>query len=104
VRNSKVLAQIFSALAAEPRVRIVQLLGKQTLCVGELARRLGMTQAAVSQHLRVLRQVGLVAAEKRGSFVHYSLDRRAAAAWKRAAQELLTPAPREQPCAKRQCR
>jgi DNA-binding transcriptional ArsR family regulator len=34
----------------------------------------GVTQSAVSQHLRVLRQAGLVRGERRGHFVHYSLD------------------------------
>jgi ArsR family transcriptional regulator len=35
---------------------------------------LGVTQSAVSQHLRVLRQAGLVQGDRRGAFVHYSLD------------------------------
>jgi DNA-binding transcriptional ArsR family regulator len=38
------------------------------------AERVGVTQSAVSQHLRVLRQAGLVRGERRGHFVHYSLD------------------------------
>jgi DNA-binding transcriptional ArsR family regulator len=45
------------------------------LCVNALTDRLGVTQSAVSQHLRVLRQAGLVWAERRGSFVHYRPDR-----------------------------
>ena len=45
------------------------------LCVNALAHQLGVTQSAVSQHLRVLRQARLVRGERRGTFVHYSLDR-----------------------------
>ena len=45
------------------------------LCVNALAHRVGVTQSAVSQHLRVLRQAGLVNGERRGHFVHYSLDK-----------------------------
>lgn len=45
------------------------------LCVNALANSLDITQSAVSQHLRVLRQAGLVRGERRGSFVHYSLNR-----------------------------
>ena len=38
------------------------------------AEALSYTQSAVSQHLRVLRQAGLVRGERRGPVVHYSLD------------------------------
>ena len=51
--------------------------GRGFLCVNALAHRLGVTQSAVSQHLRVLRQVGLVNGERHGAFVHYRLDREA---------------------------
>jgi len=60
--------------AAEARVRILQLLKQHALCVGALARRLDMSSAAVSQHLRVLRDAGLVEPDKRGSFVHYRVN------------------------------
>ena len=49
-------------------------------CVGALARQLGVSQSAVSQHLAVLRAAGLVADERRGYFVHYRLDRERLAA------------------------
>ena len=44
------------------------------LCVNALAHQLGVTQSAVSQHLRILRQAGLVRGARRGTFMHYSLD------------------------------
>jgi DNA-binding transcriptional ArsR family regulator len=73
------LTEIFKALSDPTRLRLVKLLGEckgeRTLCVNALAHRLGVTQSAVSQHLRVLRQAGLVRGERRGHFVHYSLDR-----------------------------
>jgi DNA-binding transcriptional ArsR family regulator len=71
------LAEIFKALSDPTRLRLVKLLGehKGALCVNALARVLGVTQSAVSQHLRILRQVGLVNGQRRGYFVHYSLDR-----------------------------
>lgn len=50
------------------------------LCVNALASRLDVTQGAVSQHLRILRDAGLVTAEKRGYFVHYRLTEAALAA------------------------
>ena len=81
------LATIFKALSDPTRLRLVKLLGDQPagecpgecnghgfLCVNALADRLGVTQSAVSQHLRILRQAGLVYGERRGPFVHYTLD------------------------------
>ena len=60
-------------MSSETRVRILELLRQQPLCVNALARRLGVSQAAVSQHLRLLKDAGVVESERRGSFVHYSL-------------------------------
>ena len=82
------LAEIFKALSDPTRLRLVKLLseqppgecpgecdGRRFLCVNALAHRLEVTQSAVSQHLRVLRQAGLVRGERHGSFMHYSLDK-----------------------------
>jgi DNA-binding transcriptional ArsR family regulator len=70
------LADTFKALSDPTRMRLVKLLseGGGALCVNALAHKLGVTQSAVSQHLRVLRQAGLVRGERRGYFVHYALD------------------------------
>jgi DNA-binding transcriptional ArsR family regulator len=85
------LARVLKALSAPVRVRIVQLLGGQALCVGALAGRLEVTQGAVSQHLRILRDAAIVVDEKRGCFVHYRLNERTLARWRAALDELLTP-------------
>lgn len=70
------LADMFKALSDPTRLRLVKMLSgnKGALCVNALSHMLGVTQSAVSQHLRVLRQAGLVRGERRGSFVHYALD------------------------------
>lgn len=76
------LVEIFKALSDPTRLRLVKLLNDcqpgvcegGALCVNALAHRLGVTQSAVSQHLRILRQAGLVNGARRGSFMHYSLD------------------------------
>lgn len=80
------LSDIFKALADPTRLRLLRLLSGQSivfcggqcdgqtfLCVGALAEKLKVTQSAVSQHLRILRQAGLVRGERRGAFMHYSL-------------------------------
>ena len=70
------LSEVFKALSAPTRLKLVRLLGqhKGALCVNALAHRLDVSQSAGSQHLRVLRQTGLVKSERHGSSVHYLLD------------------------------
>ena len=66
-------AELFAALADPTRVRIVGLLAHTELCVGDLCLVLGMSQPAVSHHLRLLRTLRLVEARKEGKHVFYSL-------------------------------
>jgi DNA-binding transcriptional ArsR family regulator len=79
VDDIKETARVFKALSDETRLRLLKLLADQgpegALCVGALARRLEVTQSAVSQHLGILRMVGLVIDERRGYFVHYRVNR-----------------------------
>jgi ArsR family transcriptional regulator len=80
-KRTREQANIFAALADPTRLRLVKLLCRQhdpdALCVNALAYYLGVTQSAVSQHLRVLRGLGLVRGERRGYRVHYFVDRNA---------------------------
>ena len=69
------LTHIFKALGDDTRLRIIDLLLTHDLCVGALAKRLGISGPAVSQHLKVMRKSGLVRGEKRGYWTHYSIDR-----------------------------
>lgn len=87
--NAEELARISKVLSAPARVRIVQLLQRRAFCVGALSARLDITQGAVSQHLRVLRDAGLVASEKRGYYVHYHINERTLAKWKKLVDQLL---------------
>ena len=86
------LAQVFAVLATDARVRITRLLKEGPLCVNALARRLQITPAAVSQHLRVLRSAGVVTAEKHGYYVHYQLNEETLALWRKETCRLLDPA------------
>ena len=52
---------VFAALSDPTRVRILDLLCRRERSVGELVRQFELTQPAISQHLRVLREAGLVA-------------------------------------------
>ena len=66
---------MLKAIADETRLEILKLLLLRSYCVGALARKLELTEAAISQHLKVLREAGLVTSEKRGYFTHYEVDR-----------------------------
>ena len=71
-------AAVFSTLADPTRLRLLRLLSRQrspdALCVNALAGILGVSQSAVSQHLRVFKAIGLVKGERRGFHVHYFIN------------------------------
>ncbi|OFZ54278.1 MAG: hypothetical protein A2328_00990 [Bdellovibrionales bacterium RIFOXYB2_FULL_36_6] len=68
-------AEMFKVLAVETRVRIIDLLkSKGPLGAKNIAELVGVTPAAVSQHLKILKQSGLVRSERKGYWIPYSLD------------------------------
>jgi DNA-binding transcriptional ArsR family regulator len=68
-------SEMFKALAVETRVRIIELLKSEgPLGAKKIAERVGITPAAVSQHLKILRQVGFVRSERNGYWIPYSID------------------------------
>jgi len=83
------MVQVFKVLSVEARVRIVELLKDRVLCVNALASQLKISPAGVSQHLRVLRDAGLVKAEKRGYYVHYCINHQTLERWRLLADGLL---------------
>lgn len=68
------LAETFKVLGDPTRVRILDALSKQELCVCDLAGLLGLTDSAVSHQLRLLRGMRLVKARRDGRMVYYTLD------------------------------
>ncbi len=68
------LAAIFSALGEPTRLRIVNALAHSELCVGDIAAALGLAVPAVSQQLRVLRDLRIVRNRRAGKLVYYALD------------------------------
>ncbi len=69
-------ARILRALGTESRMQIIELLKSGPLEVGAIALRLEISQSAVSQHLKVLKRMHLVSDERRGYFIHYSINPR----------------------------
>ncbi len=87
--NARKLARICKVLSVETRLRIVLMLIDGALCVNAIAGRLHVTPAAVSQHLRILRDAELVTASKRGYYVHYTVNETTLARWKKLIGEIL---------------
>jgi DNA-binding transcriptional ArsR family regulator len=65
---------VFAALADPTRRRMVELLGTQDLDAGELGSHFRLSQPAISQHLRVLREAGVVSARPQAQRRLYSLQ------------------------------
>jgi ArsR family transcriptional regulator len=69
------LAMLAKALAHPARVRILRLLLAKDACCGEIVDELPLAQATVSQHLKVLKEAGLVVGEIEGPRVSYCASR-----------------------------
>lgn len=68
------LAAVFKALGDPTRVAIVNRLGSTPeVCVCDLTAAFDLSQPTVSHHLRILREAGLVEAERRGTWAYYRL-------------------------------
>ena len=67
--------KIFEALSSTTRRKILAYLSEVGLTAGEIASRFEMSKPAISKHLAILENAGLVRGEKRGQFVHYTLVR-----------------------------
>lgn len=68
------LAAIFKTMGDPTRIKIINALRQQELCVCDLAELLDMSSSAVSHQLRVLRDAKLVKYRKQGRSAYYSLD------------------------------
>ncbi|HDO21966.1 MAG TPA: ArsR family transcriptional regulator [Nitrospirae bacterium] len=71
----KETAELFKILSVDKRIEIIEHLKKKPMSVNALADALGVTQSAVSQHLRVLKAAGLVKDKRQGYWIYYSLNR-----------------------------
>jgi DNA-binding transcriptional ArsR family regulator len=89
--DAQKLARIFKLFSVEARIRIVHALRRRAMCVTELTSQLGISQEATSQHLRVLRDAGIVWFQKRGFHVYYSLDKQNMVSIHKAVSALYEP-------------
>jgi ArsR family transcriptional regulator, arsenate/arsenite/antimonite-responsive transcriptional repressor len=64
---------LFRALADPTRLRLLNLIGDQEICVCYLVEILRMSQPKISRHLAYLRKAGIVAARREGKWMHYRI-------------------------------
>jgi ArsR family transcriptional regulator len=97
-QDIEVQAALFSLLADPTRLKLLKLLSQQKaphpLCVNSLAFRLGVSQPAVSQHLKVLKSAGLVKGERHGYRIHYFVNEEALI---QAKKQIVSALPVEEP-------
>jgi len=75
--SAGLLARLTWAIAHPARVRIVQLLLSRTSCVcGEIVDQMPLAQSTVSQHLKILKESGLVQGEIDGARICYCINRK----------------------------
>ena len=70
----RALAETFQTLSDPTRAKIVYSLLSQELCTCDLAAIAGISEPAVSQHLKVLRNLRLIKSRREGKMVYHSLD------------------------------
>jgi len=74
IDTDKQLVVIFSALGDKTRYQILKILSREEdICVSELANEVGISNAGVSQQLKVLEQAGLVERNRMGQKICYSI-------------------------------
>ena len=75
--EEKVPVEIFKALGDETRLKIFLTLSRSPdrLCVSDVVKQLGISQPAVSQHLKILKAAGLADSARKGHKIHYGVNR-----------------------------
>ncbi len=71
------LSDAFKALGDMKRLKIIKMLASnlsETLCVTDIAEKLKITQPAASQHIKILKNIGILTENKKGFRVYYSVD------------------------------
>ena len=87
-------AEVFKALGDINRLAIISVLASETdkTCVGDLAKKLEITQPATSQHLRTLKSAKFIESKKEGNFTYYRFNPEAVIKCKRNVDELFNQA------------
>ena len=68
------ISLIFKALADVTRLKILIILSKRKICAKGISKHLNISEAAVSQHIKILKETGIIIGEKVGYYVYYDLQ------------------------------
>ncbi|MEU9605010.1 metalloregulator ArsR/SmtB family transcription factor [Streptomyces sp. NPDC048057] len=74
--QAEVLAKVFKALGDPVRLRLLSMIASRAggeVCVCDLTPAFELSQPTISHHLKLLREAGLIASERRGTWVYYRL-------------------------------
>jgi len=85
------MSEIFKALGDPTRLRIIRMLAskmKDNLCVVDLTKKLGITQPAASQHIKVLKSIDILEPDRKGFRVYYNINTEVLNAYKADVDEL----------------
>ena len=86
----RALAKVFVALGDEHRQRILLTFDRgERLTVGQIAEVATLSRPAVSHHLKILRDVRFVVAERRGTYMYYHVNRACLGEFPNAARQIL---------------
>lgn len=83
----KNLVNFFKAMGEDTRVKIITMLLKEEMCICELIEKLGLSQSAVSHHVKILKQAELVNDRREGKWTFYSINKNGFAAHLGSLQE-----------------
>ncbi len=72
--NEEEIVKIYKALSVKSRLQILKLIKDKELCVNAITGKLEISQPAVSQHLSILKEAGLVKSSRYGSIIHYTMN------------------------------
>lgn len=85
------MSEVFKALGDPTRLRIIRMLASKmedNLCVIDLAKKIGITQPAASQHIRILKSVGILEPNRIGFRVYYNINAEILNAYKKDIDKL----------------
>ncbi len=74
------LVNFFKAMGEDTRVKIITMLLKEEMCICELIEELGLSQSAVSHHVKILKQAEIVNDRRDGKWTYYSINKEGFAA------------------------
>ncbi|MBU2699438.1 ArsR family transcriptional regulator [Sporomusaceae bacterium BoRhaA] len=77
INHLKTMAEVLKSLGDEKRLKIIKMLASnvnEVFCVTDVAQQLGVSQPAASQHIKILKNIGILEENRRGFRVFYTIN------------------------------